>query len=410
MKASIKQRVGALSEAKRQLLERTLQEKKRSSDVPPSSSPPPQDAVVTDRYPERSLDFSLFFFAQESGSASERKYDFLMRAAAYADRQGFHALWTPERHYKDFGGLYPNPSVLSAALAASTQHIQIRAGSVVLPLHASERVVEEWSVVDNLSGGRVGIAVAAGWNSDDFTTCPERFDQRRELLLEKLTEIQRLWRGEPLDTASGKTLRIYPSPIQAELPVWLTSLSHESFIAAGRLGVNILTGMMEHDIEECAQKIALYREMRAAHGHDPATGKVTVMLHTYIGDDEDEVKTQVKAPMLRYLHAFAAAGEAKLQSDSQLASAYNQELAGDRDALLNYTFERYFATRSLMGTPASCKQMALRLKNSGVDEIACLLDFGLDPQTLFHGIEKLSTLKAMLASASVQHSSDKKQF
>ncbi|WJY14209.1 LLM class flavin-dependent oxidoreductase [Pectobacteriaceae bacterium CE90] len=334
----------------------------------------------------------------------------MMRAATYADRHGFHAVWTPERHYKDFGGLYPSPSVLSAALAASTQHIQIRAGSVVLPLHAPECVVEEWSVVDNLSGGRVGIAVAAGWNPDDFATCPDRFARRRELLLEKLTEVQRLWRGEPLNITSGKPLRIYPSPIQTELPVWLTSLSHKSFAAAGRLGVNILTGMMEHDIDECAQKIALYRETRAAHGHDPATGKVTVMLHTYIGDDEDEVKAQVKAPMLRYLHAFVAAGEAKLQADSQFASAYSHEQTGDRDALLNYTFERYFATRALMGTPAVCKQIALRLKNSGVDEIACLLDFGLDSQTLFRGIEKLSALKALLASASLQHSLDKQQF
>ena len=40
-------------------------------------------------------------------------------------------------------------------------------GSVVLPLHSPIRVAEEWSVVDNLSGGRVGISFAAGWQPND---------------------------------------------------------------------------------------------------------------------------------------------------------------------------------------------------------------------------------------------------
>jgi len=26
-------------------------------------------------------------------------------------------VWTPERHFHSFGGLYPNPSVVSAAIA-----------------------------------------------------------------------------------------------------------------------------------------------------------------------------------------------------------------------------------------------------------------------------------------------------
>ena len=64
-------------------------------------------------------------------------------------------VWTPERHLHAFGGLFPSSSVISAALAASTQRIRIRAGSVVLPLHSPIRVAEEWSVVDNLSTGRV---------------------------------------------------------------------------------------------------------------------------------------------------------------------------------------------------------------------------------------------------------------
>ena len=71
-------------------------------------------------------------------------------------RNGFKAVWTPERHFHAFGGLYPNPAVTSAAVAAITTRVRVRAGSVVLPLHNPIRVAEEWAVVDNLSQGRVG--------------------------------------------------------------------------------------------------------------------------------------------------------------------------------------------------------------------------------------------------------------
>ncbi|ACS86838.1 MupA/Atu3671 family FMN-dependent luciferase-like monooxygenase [Musicola paradisiaca] len=407
MKEILKQRVGALSEAKRRLLEtRLLQRKGQITDLPVQQP----YAVDIDARAARQTDFSLFFFAQESGDTVAKKYDFLLQAAKYADQHDFHAVWTPERHYKDFGGLYPNPSVLSAALAAITERVHIRAGSVVLPLHTPERVAEEWSVVDNLSGGRAGIAIASGWNPDDFVTCPQRFDQRQTLMLETLARLQKLWRGERLcvSTSTNQPLHIHPSPIQAELPVWLTALSHESFVTAGRLGLNVLTGMMDHDIGECAQKIALYREARAAHGWEPAAGKVTVMLHTYIGENQDEVKALVKAPMMRYLHAFVAAGEAKIKNDSRFTTAYRHEQEGDRDVLLNYMFERYFSARALLGTAENCKQMVLKMQRIGVDEIACLLDFGLAHHTILAGLDRLNALKTAFsvscAGCGTQHS------
>ena len=96
----------------------------------------------------------------------------LLDGARFADDHGFEAVWTPERHFHAFGGLYPNPSMTSAAIAAIT-HGAFRAGSVVLPLHHPIRVAEEWAVVDNLSRGRVGISFASGWQPNDFVLHPE---------------------------------------------------------------------------------------------------------------------------------------------------------------------------------------------------------------------------------------------
>jgi natural product biosynthesis luciferase-like monooxygenase protein len=108
-------------------------------------------------------DLSLFFFSADSAGRQDRKYQMLLESAKFADEHHFAAVWTPERHFQRFGGLYASPSVTAAALAVITNHIAIRAGSVVLPLQNPLRVAEEWAMVDNLSNGRVAIAAASGW-------------------------------------------------------------------------------------------------------------------------------------------------------------------------------------------------------------------------------------------------------
>src|SRR5437879_1777503 len=114
------------------------------------------------------MEFGIMFFSSADQAGTEDRYYLLKKAAEFADQHGFCCIWTPERHFHDFGGLFPNPSVLSAALAVITQRIQLRAGSLISPLHNPIRIAEEWSVVDNLSSGRVAISFGSGWNIDDF--------------------------------------------------------------------------------------------------------------------------------------------------------------------------------------------------------------------------------------------------
>ena len=68
------------------------------------------------------MDFSLFYWGNDDGVGRD-KYGLLLEGAKFADENGFQAIWTPERHFHAFGGLYPNPSVTGAAVAAITKNI-----------------------------------------------------------------------------------------------------------------------------------------------------------------------------------------------------------------------------------------------------------------------------------------------
>ncbi len=139
----------------------------------------------------------------DAGGQQHDRYRLLLEGAKFADTHGFAAVWTPERHFHEFGGLYPNPALTSAAVAVVTEHVEIRAGSVVLPLHNPIGVAEDWSVVDNLSNGRVGLSFASGWHANDFALAPENFERRRELMVEGIETVRALWRGESVPVRSG---------------------------------------------------------------------------------------------------------------------------------------------------------------------------------------------------------------
>jgi phthiocerol/phenolphthiocerol synthesis type-I polyketide synthase D len=342
------------------------------------------------------LQFSLMFFAASDDALLESRYELLFESARFADSRGFTSVWVPERHFTEFGCLYPNPAVLHAALARETRNLKLRAGSVVIPLHDPLRIAEEWSMVDNLSGGRIGISAASGWNPNDFAFFPERYATRRDEMYRGLATVQSLWRGDALRVKNGVgkevDVRIQPKPVQRELPVWLTAAgSPDTFIRAGELGLNLLTHLLDHDVEDIAERIALYREARAAHGWDPEAGEVTVMLHTFVGDDNDIVREEVRGPYTAWLKSNAGLlkGLAANRGESVNIDALSME---DKDAFANFIFERFFASRSLMGTPQSCMRLLERLQGIGVTEIACLLDFGPRAELILEHLAHLHAL------------------
>jgi natural product biosynthesis luciferase-like monooxygenase protein len=334
--------------------------------------------------------FSLLFFASQPAEFRRGKFDLFRQTTAFADRRGFEAVWVPERHFHAFGGMFPNPALFGVVLAETTTRVRIRAGSVVMPLHHPIRVAEEWAVVDNLSDGRVDLSFAIGWNPTDFILAPDAYPDRRRRTFEGIDTVRRLWEGEALEMRNGTdetvSVRIHPLPRQPTLSVWLTcSGGPERFVDAGERGFNVLTALLFQRVDDLSAKIAGYRAARAAHGH-PGPGKVTLMLHTFVGSDEKGVRAAVREPFKQYLESSVdlwRAGESRLE-----------DLSPRRRAdLLEYAFERYYQKTALMGTPASCAAMIEAVRDAGVDEIACLIDFGADPAAIVRSLNHLDDLR-----------------
>lgn len=340
-------------------------------------------------------DLGVIFF---SGLASGLgPYELLLDVARYVDSAGFHAIWTPERHFTEVGGAYPNPAVLAAALATVTKRVRLRAGSINLPLHDPLRVAEEWAVVDQLSNGRVDLAVAPGWHVRDFVLRPENFHNKFDILNEYREQLCAAWRGQPIRRADAfsapHAIVTYPRPVQPELPIWLTtSQREEAWEFAGRNGFNVLSALINFGPKDLERRIGLYRAAREAAGWDPAAGVVSLMLHTYVDKDRARAVERVRPALTEYLKSFVSQHQSANQADASDKVRILQSLGDDQDDFVEMVFARYVSTSSLIGDLAEAQTRLENFRRMGVDEVACLVDFGLDKTDVLDSLRLLSQL------------------
>ncbi|CUJ13126.1 MupA/Atu3671 family FMN-dependent luciferase-like monooxygenase [Cognatishimia activa] len=353
------------------------------------------------------MEFSLYYWGNDDG-AGRGKYRLLLEGAKFADDNGFCAIWTPERHFHAFGGPYPNPSVTGAAVAGFTKNIGVRAGSCVAPLHHTARIAEEWAVIDNLTGGKAGLAIASGWQPDDFVLRPENTPPHNKVaMFEQIADLRKLWRGEAVafPRADGTTFEALtqPRPVSSQPDIWVTTAGNpETWKEAGRNGAHILTHLLGQSIDEVSDKIKLYHtELRAA-GHNPDDFKVTLMLHTFVGEDRETVRETAREPMKNYLRS--AAGLIKqyawafpaFKKPEGVSNPFELDLGSlnddEMEGILEFAFLRYFEDSGLFGTVDDCAERVESLQKIGVTEVACLIDYGIDTDVVLEGLRPLAQI------------------
>ncbi|HEY3756646.1 MAG TPA: MupA/Atu3671 family FMN-dependent luciferase-like monooxygenase [Opitutaceae bacterium] len=361
------------------------------------SRPNPTRTEWTAPASPRQMAFGIMFFNGLGGGTGADPYRFLCDAARFADARGFSSVWMPERHYTEFGGLYPNPSVIAAALARSTRSVRLMAGSLVAPLHHPLRIAEDWAAIDNLSGGRAGLSFASGWNPADFASHPEAYADRHEAVFRVIESVRRLWRGEAWESRDGTgqpvRVTVHPRPVQRELPVWVTAAGNpKTFERAGEIGANLLTHLLDQPPAQLAEKIARYRAARGRAGHDPEAGRVTVMVHTFLGEDDAAVRACIGSPFRSFLksnlHLLQGLAQSRREGPGRAAMSES-----DREEFVSFLFERFYSERALFGRPEAAEALVETLGSAGVNEIACLLDFGAPMDDALAALPQLDRLR-----------------
>jgi probable F420-dependent oxidoreductase len=120
---------------------------------------------------------------------------------------------------------FHEPFVLFGFLAGVTRTIELVTGIIILPQRQTALVAKQAAAVDVLSGGRVRLGVAVGWNPVEFEALGEDFHTRGRRIEEQIELMRTLWTKE-LVTFAGRYHRVSdaglnPLPVQRPIPVWM---------------------------------------------------------------------------------------------------------------------------------------------------------------------------------------------
>jgi alkanesulfonate monooxygenase SsuD/methylene tetrahydromethanopterin reductase-like flavin-dependent oxidoreductase (luciferase family) len=156
--------------------------------------------------------------------------------AANAEAAGFSTLGTIGRI------VYPNYEELIslAAAAAVTSRIRLTTSVLLAPLYSNTALfAKQAASLDRLSGGRLVLGLGLGGRDDDFTASGLPTEGKGRRLDEQLTEMKRIWSGEPRGFAGG----IGPEPVRPGGPeLILGGTAQASFRRVALLGDGWIMG------------------------------------------------------------------------------------------------------------------------------------------------------------------------
>jgi probable LLM family oxidoreductase len=221
------------------------------------------------------MEIGVFTFADVSpnpdGVHAGQRLPELIEEIELADQVGLDVFGIGEHHRPDFAA--PAPPILLAAAASRTSRIRLTSSVTVLGSEDPLRVMEQFSMLDSLSGGRAEIMAGRGAFVETFELFGYDLNNYDQLFAEKLDLLLALRTGRPV-TWSGKhraplfNVQVHPTPIQQPIPVWLAvGGSPESFVRAGRLGLPLALGIVGGSPAHFAPAIDRYRTVLRDSGH-----------------------------------------------------------------------------------------------------------------------------------------------
>jgi alkanesulfonate monooxygenase SsuD/methylene tetrahydromethanopterin reductase-like flavin-dependent oxidoreductase (luciferase family) len=215
----------------------------------------------------------------------------------WADRNGFARVSFGE-HHQSPDGYVSSPLVVAGAVGACTSTIRCLVSTVVAPLHDPIRLAEDIATADLCLGGRLDVAIAAGYVADDFAMFGKDFGRRGAEMESLVPVLRQALTGEPFEYR-GRTVQVTPRPVQQPMPILMGGSVRRSINRAARLADGFrapMPGLWRVWREEC---IAVGRP---DPGPLPAQGPIFLWVTT---DDKERVWEWLTPHILHQINSYA---------------------------------------------------------------------------------------------------------
>jgi alkanesulfonate monooxygenase SsuD/methylene tetrahydromethanopterin reductase-like flavin-dependent oxidoreductase (luciferase family) len=304
-------------------------------------------------------------------AVSQRYFDAYLDLWASAEPAGFDGIFFSEHH---FGAAYsPSPNLLISNVALRTKKIRLGVMGVVPPYHSPWHLVEEFGMLDHLTGGRLEIGTAAGIPNEmaHVGLTPDEARARNDEALEIVDDAL----ANPVISHHGKywnfdNLRIVPRCVQQPAPPkWVTVVSVSSARKAARRGAKVCTGF--HPQVKIIEIFDAYRDEADKAGRKVGPEDLCIRRQLTMLDRDSEAK-EALAVQRKNFREF-------IQIDPRV------DLPG-RPAVLDTPTAHAFSIGDeefIAGTPASvAEEIVAQCQSAGAGHFAAIFNRAASPDRL----------------------------
>ncbi|HSW19698.1 MAG TPA: TIGR03619 family F420-dependent LLM class oxidoreductase [Ramlibacter sp.] len=149
----------------------------------------------------------------------------LVQYGVRMEELGFDSLWVWDHIFLGVDPHFPiiDSLTLLTAIAARTKKIKLSTGILVLPLRNPVILAKQISSMDQISNGRMLMAVAAGWYKREFDAVGVPYEQRGKIMGDSLEILKRLWTEDMVNGEWGDHKIpagvMFPKPVQKPCPL-----------------------------------------------------------------------------------------------------------------------------------------------------------------------------------------------
>jgi alkanesulfonate monooxygenase SsuD/methylene tetrahydromethanopterin reductase-like flavin-dependent oxidoreductase (luciferase family) len=215
------------------------------------------------------------------------------------DQAGFFAYHLAEHHTPAVHSMAPSQNVFLAAASQRTRQLRFGPGVYVLPLHHPLRLIEEVSMLDHLSDGRLEIGVGRGgvleayfWGQEsDEETNQARYDENLAVLVAGLSHDELTFHGRFWDF-DRVPMRLRPKQ-QPHPPLWYMRNPE----TAARGGMNaIVVGSLDTFEANVLRYRRLWEHYQGAGAltSQGTVPKIGLVVHVLVADTDSEAVEAAK--------------------------------------------------------------------------------------------------------------------
>ena len=167
-----------------------------------------------------------------------------------AEETGFDYAFSVEHHYNPKESWMPSPAIFCAAVALRTERIRFGPMGYVPSLYHPLRIAEEVATLDQMSGGRLDVGLAAGVTPDFFGAYGADFERRKERTNEAVDLLRTAMAANGPITFEGPAHRFADTTLsfggvqRPHPPIWVPTTNPATLRHLAEIGAHTSTTML----------------------------------------------------------------------------------------------------------------------------------------------------------------------